>query len=77
MRPRWCASPKAKRIGRTSSASKVALAVTNREGFVLASKALEGNPYDGHTLGRTIDQVIALTGVEPERTYVDQRLSRA
>ena len=30
--------------------SKVAVAVTNREGFVLASKALEGNPYDGHTL---------------------------
>jgi IS5 family transposase len=29
--------------------SKVAVAVTNREGFVLASKALEGDPYDGHT----------------------------
>ena len=52
--------------------SKVALAVTNREGFVLASKALEGNPYDGHTLDATIGQVIALTGVEPERTYVDR-----
>jgi IS5 family transposase len=52
--------------------SKVALAVTNREGFVLASKALEGNPYDGHTLDATISQVIAMTGIEPERTYVDQ-----
>jgi transposase, IS5 family len=52
--------------------SKVALAVTNREGFVLASKALEGNPYDGHTLNATVDQVIAMTGIEPERTYVDQ-----
>src|SRR5215210_5046253 len=52
--------------------SKVALAVTNREGFVLASKALEGNPYDGHTLSATMDQVIALTGVEPERSYVDR-----
>jgi IS5 family transposase len=52
--------------------SKVAVAVTNREGFVLASKALEGNPYDGHTLDATIGQVIALTGIEPERTYVDQ-----
>jgi transposase, IS5 family len=51
--------------------SKVSLAVTNREGFVLASKALEGNPYDGHTLSTTVDQVIALTGVEPERVYVD------
>ncbi|QRM32274.1 IS5 family transposase (plasmid) [Microvirga sp. VF16] len=52
--------------------SKVAVAVTNREGFVLASKSLEGNPYDGHTLRRTMDQVVALTGVEPARIYVDQ-----
>jgi len=52
--------------------AKVALAVTNREGFVLASKALEGNPYDGHTLSTTIDQVVALTDVEPARVYVDQ-----
>ena len=51
--------------------SKVAVAVTNREGFVLASKALEGNPYDGHTLKASVDQVIALTGVEPDRIYVD------
>ena len=51
--------------------SKVAMAVTNREGFVLASKALEGNPYDGHTLSTTVDQATALSGVEPERIYVD------
>jgi transposase, IS5 family len=51
--------------------SKVALAVTNREGFVLASKSLEGNPYDGHTLSTTIDQVVVLTGLEPARIYVD------
>jgi IS5 family transposase len=52
--------------------SKVAVAVTNREGFVLASKALKGNPYDGHTLRTTMDQVVALTDVEPARIYVDQ-----
>jgi IS5 family transposase len=52
--------------------SKVAVAVTNREGFVLASKVLEGNPYDGHTLSTTLDQVVALTDVEPARIYVDQ-----
>ncbi len=51
--------------------AKVAVAVTNREGFVLASKALEGNPYDGHTLKATVEQVLALTGVEPDRLYVD------
>ena len=52
--------------------SKVALAVTNREGFVLAAKSLEGNPYDGHTLNTTINQVMAMTDVEPARVYVDQ-----
>src|SRR5918992_131249 len=52
--------------------SKVAVAVTNREGFVLASKALEGNPYDGHTLSTTMDQVVAISDVEPARIYVDQ-----
>jgi transposase, IS5 family len=52
--------------------SKVAVAATNREGFVLASKSLEGNPYDGHTLRTTMDQVVALSGVEPDRIYVDQ-----
>ena len=52
--------------------SKVALAMTNREGFVLASKALEGNPYDGHTLSTTMDQVVAMTDKEPARIYVDQ-----
>ena len=51
--------------------AKVAVAVTNREGFVLASKALEGNPYDGHTLNATVDQVTVLSGVEPSRIYVD------
>ena len=45
----------------------------NLFGWILpVVKALEGNPYDGHTLNATVDQVIALTGVEPERTYVDR-----
>jgi IS5 family transposase len=52
--------------------SKVALAVTNREGFMLASETLEGNPYDGHTLSTTVDQVVAMMGVQPARIYVDQ-----
>jgi transposase, IS5 family len=52
---------------------KLALAVTNREGFALAAKALPGNPYDGHTLAGTIEQVVAITGgVEPERIYLDK-----
>ena len=72
MRPRWCASLRRKAHRPYEFGSKVALAVTNREGFVLASKSLEGNPYDGHTLNTTIDQVVTLSGVEPDRIYVDQ-----
>jgi IS5 family transposase len=51
---------------------KVGIAVTNREGLVLAARAFEGNPYDGHTLAATLEQTAALTGVEPERVYVDK-----
>lgn len=51
---------------------KVSLTVTNREGFVVGAQALEGNPYDGHTLGKALDQVTRMTGVRPERAYVDR-----
>lgn len=52
--------------------AKVGIAVTNREGLVLAAKAFTGNPYDGHTLAATLDQVAAVGGVAPERIYVDK-----
>jgi IS5 family transposase len=52
--------------------AKVALAVTNREGFALAAQALPGTPYDGHTLAGTIEQIVAMTGIEPERIYADR-----
>ncbi|MBL0941904.1 MAG: IS5 family transposase [Alphaproteobacteria bacterium] len=40
--------------------------------FVLQSKALHGNPYDGHTLKEAIDQYIQDMGVKPQRIYVDK-----
>ena len=52
--------------------AKVGIAVTNREGLVLAAKAFTGNPYDGHTLAATLDQATSVSGVEPERIYVDK-----
>ena len=52
--------------------AKIGIATTNREGLVLASKAFEGNPYDGHTLAATVSQAVDMTGVEPERIYVDK-----
>ena len=40
--------------------------------FVLAAKALPGNPYDGHTLSGVIDATEKLTGCAIERAYVDK-----
>lgn len=48
---------------------KVSLAVSSKGGWVLAAQALEGNPYDGHTLRSTLDQLLAVSGVEPEHVY--------
>jgi len=52
--------------------AKVGIATTNREGLVLASVAFENNPYDGHTLNRTVAQAVEIGGVDPERIYVDK-----
>ncbi len=51
---------------------KVGIATTNREGLVLAAKAFEGNPYDGHTLADTVAQAARMSGVEPGRIYADK-----
>ena len=51
---------------------KVAVATTNREGFAVAAKAFPGNPYDGHTLAQTNEQIVRVSGVEPTRYYADK-----
>ena len=55
---------------------KVSLTTTNKRckggQFILHTKALPGNPYDGHTLGEVIKETQALTGREIERAYVDK-----
>ena len=40
--------------------------------FVLHTKALPGNPYDGHTLRAAIENTERLTGCAIERAYVDK-----
>jgi IS5 family transposase len=50
---------------------KVALAVSSKGGWVLAARALEGNPYDGHTLQSTMDRIVATSAIEPEHVYCD------
>jgi transposase, IS5 family len=50
---------------------KVALAVSSKGGWVLAARASEGNPYDGHTLQSTMDRIVTTSGIEPEHIYCD------
>ena len=52
--------------------SKVSIAVTNHDNFVACCQALEGNPYDGHTLAETLNSAERLAGVTPERCFVDK-----
>lgn len=40
--------------------------------FVLHSEALKGRPYDGHTLKHVIERTSQLTGIHPQRVYVDK-----
>ncbi len=51
---------------------KVSVVTTNRSNWVLASDALEGNPYDGHTLSASLDGVEAMTGVALDEAFVDK-----
>jgi IS5 family transposase len=55
---------------------KVTVATTNARApggqFIAHIAALHGNPYDGHTLKDAIAGVMAVTGLEPERIFVDK-----
>lgn len=41
---------------------KVSVATTLKEGLVVGMRSMPGNPYDGHTLAKTLEQVGILTG---------------
>ncbi len=51
---------------------KVSVATTNRDNFVVGMFAEHGNPFDGHTLGKAVDQVKEITGEAIKRCYVDR-----
>jgi IS5 family transposase len=51
--------------------AKVSVAATSRGGWFVGALALTGNPYDGHTLARTLAQVERL-GRAPQQVFVDQ-----
>lgn len=52
--------------------TKVSIATTIEEGFVVGTRSFPGNPYDGHTLGAALEQVAILTGEAPELAVVDR-----
>ena len=51
---------------------KVGLVTTSKESFVLAAASLPGNPYDGHTLNRCLDQAKRTCGVAASQVFVDK-----
>lgn len=50
---------------------KVNVVSTHRKNFVVGISSLPGNPFDGHTLKESLDQVERLVGKRPNETYAD------
>jgi IS5 family transposase len=51
---------------------KVSVATTLRSNFVVASHAVPGNPYDGHTLAKTLLRCFETTGKVVKSAFVDR-----
>ena len=52
--------------------SKVSLVLSHKEGLVLSSLALKGNPFDGHTLKEALHHAEKITGRTIHSTFVDK-----
>ena len=52
--------------------TKVSVAATINEGFIIGARSMPGNPYDGHTLADALDQVEVLTDLRPSLAVVDR-----
>jgi IS5 family transposase len=53
-------------------ATLVSIATTLAGGFVVGMRSMPGNPYDGHTLADTLQQVETLTDQRPSLAVVDR-----
>lgn len=51
---------------------KVGMATTSKGNWVVGIQSFPGNPYDGHTLEETLNQVTQLTGCNVSEAYVDK-----
>ena len=50
----------------------MAIATTCKEPWVVAVKAIHGNPYDGHTLKETVEKAEEITEVKAETVFADR-----
>jgi transposase, IS5 family len=51
---------------------KIALATSNQGNWIVGVQLCAGNPYDGHTLSSTLENVSRHTGMEVQAAYVDK-----
>lgn len=51
---------------------KVSVVTTSKDNWVVGIEAIHGNPYDGHTLKRAIEQTERITGWHPANAYCDK-----
>lgn len=57
---------------RYESGLKMCVAATLDEGIVVGMRSIAGNPYDGHTLKKDLEQVENLTDQRPDLAVVDR-----
>ena len=67
----YCIS-KGKARMRYETGSKVSVATTRKDGFVMRIRSMLGNPYDGHTLREALEQVAFLSKIRPKQAFVDR-----
>jgi len=51
---------------------KTSIVLTHKEGFILGSEALHGNPYDGHTLEQVLKNAERISNKPIERVFIDK-----
>jgi len=52
--------------------NKVAFVIPLKRAFIVGAQSFQSNPYDGHTLESSLEQVHSLTGIKVKQTFVDQ-----
>jgi IS5 family transposase len=51
---------------------KVTVTTTLKEGLEVGMRSMPGNPWDGHTLDETIEQVSILTHAKPKKMVLQE-----